>query len=198
MASAIPAAQMGPDAFLAWERTQPTRHVYLRGEVFAMAGGSPRHSRLASRMIAKLDLGLADKSCDVHTSDLRLALGERHFVHADAVVVCRPIEFRPGTTDVVTNPTVVIEVLSTSTEAYDRGEKQAGYLGLPSVAHLLLVAQREVRVELYSRQDDGSFRFTVHGPGAQILLPAIGVALSVDELYQGAFELPGDDGEART
>jgi Uma2 family endonuclease len=188
---------MGPDAFLAWERTQPTRHVYLRGEVFAMAGGSPRHSRFASRVIAKLDLGLTDKSCDVHTSDLRLALGERHFVYADAVVVRRPLEFRPGTTDVVTDPTVVIEVLSASTEAYDRGEKQAGYLALPSVAHLLLVAQREVRVELYSRQDDGSFRFTVYGPGAQILLPAIGVTLTVDELYQGAFELPGDDGAAR-
>ncbi len=183
---------MSPDEFLAWERGQATRHVYLRGEVFAMAGGSPRHSQLAGRVIAQLSARLAGKPCDVHTSDLRLGIAADHFVYADAVVVCRPIVLRPGTNDVVVNPVVVVEVLSRSTEAYDRGDKQAGYLALPSVSHFVLVSQREPRLELYSRQDDGSFRFTVHGPGSALALVHPSVELAVDELYRDSFELPGD------
>lgn len=183
---------MSPDDFLAWERRQDTRHTYLRGEVFAMAGGSPRHSQLAGRVIAQLSARLTGEPCDVHTSDLNLGLADDHFVYADAVVVCRPVVLRAGTSDVVLNPVVVVEVLSRSTEAYDRGDKQAGYLALPSVAHFVLVAQREPRVELYSRQDDGSFRFTVHGPGGALALLHPRVELAVDELYRGSFELPGD------
>lgn len=183
---------MSPDEFLAWERTQVERHAYIRGEVFAMAGGSPRHSRISARVIARLDAGLTGKPCDVHTSDLRLGVGNQ-FVYADAVVVCRPTQLRPQTNDVVINPTVVVEVLSKSTEAYDRGDKQAGYLGLASLAHFMLVSQREQRVEVYTRQADGSFRFTVHGPGSVIELDRLGVTLAVDELYLGAFELVGDE-----
>jgi Uma2 family endonuclease len=184
---------MGPDEFLAWERGQAERHTYLHGEVFAMAGGSPRHSRIASRIIAELDSALAGRTCDVHTSDLRLGLSGQHFVYADVVVVCRPLELRPGTTDVVLNPAIVIEVLSRSTAAYDRGDKQAGYLALASLDHLLLVDQREARIEVYSRQDDGSFRFTVHGPGGRLRLERHDLELDVDRMYRGAFELPGDD-----
>lgn len=158
-----------------------------------MAGGSPRHSQIAGRAIALLQAGLGDGPCDAHTSDLRLGLGDEQFVYADTVVVCRPVELRPGTNDVVVNPTVVVEVLSKSTEAYDRGDKQAGYLATPSLAHFVLVAQREPRVEVYTRQDDGSFRFTVHGPGARVRLQRIGVEIDVDELYRGSLDLPGDD-----
>jgi Uma2 family endonuclease len=181
--------------FLLWERDQPERHVYVRGEVFAMAGGSPRHSRLASRMIALLDRALAGGPCDVHTSDLRLALGDdSQFVYADVAVVCRPVEFRGETTDVVTNPRVVVEVPSKNTEAYDRGEKLAGYLAVPSLAHLVFVSQRESRVEVYSRNPDGTFTYSTHGPGARISIAALETEVSVDELYLGAFELPGDPG----
>jgi Uma2 family endonuclease len=185
---------MGPDEFLAWDRRQPDRHVYFRGQIFAMAGGSPRHSLLASRVIARVDERLRGGPCDVHTSDLRLGLDDDHFVYADAAIVCRPLTLRAGTTDVVTNPRVVIEVLSKSTEAYDRGDKQAGYLALASVEHYVLVSQREPRIELYTRQADGSFRFTVHRAGATLTLDGLAVALAVDDLYAGAFELPGDEG----
>lgn len=193
VAGATVPARMTPDAFLAWERGQTERHVYVRGEVYAMAGGSPRHSQLSARVIARIDAALAGKSCDVHTSDLRLGLDDTHFVYADAVVVCRPVELRPGTNDVVVNPTAIVEVLSKSTEAYDRGDKQAGYLALASLAHFVLVSQREVRMELYTRQSDGSFRFTVHGPGDRIVLERIDVTIDIDDLYRGSFELPGDD-----
>lgn len=186
---------MRPEAFLVWEREQRERHVYFRGQVFAMAGGSPRHSLLASHVITQVGALLRGKPCDVHTSDLRLGLDDTHFVYADAVVACRPLALRPGSPDVVLNPRVVVEVLSKSTESYDRGEKQAGYLALPSVEHFVLVSQREPRVEVYTRQAAGSFQFQVYGPGSTIVLAGLGVSLEVDALYEGVFELPGDEAE---
>lgn len=189
-------SRLDPEDFLAWERVQAERHHYVHGEICAMAGGSPRHSFLACRMIVLLGRELGRGRCDVHGSDLRLGIDATQFVYADAVVACRPLELRPGSNDVVTNPKVVIEVLSKSTEPYDRGDKQAAYLALGSLAHFILASQREPRVELYTRQDDGSFRFTVHGPGATIELERVGAKLGVDELYAGAFELPGDEPSA--
>ena len=186
------ASKLTPDEFLSWERDQEDRHIYVGGEVFAMAGGSPRHNHLCAQIIARLASGSEGGPCRVFTSDQRLGLPNDDFVYADAAVVCGPLTLRPGTSDVVTNPSVVVEVLSKSTEAYDRGEKQKGYLALPSIRHFVLISQREQRVELYTRQADGSFRFDVIGPGAIVQLERIGVAVAVDELYAGVFELPGD------
>ena len=183
---------MTPDAFLAWERGEPERHFFVRGEVFAMAGGSPRHSALAARVIGQLSRSLSGMPCDVHTSDLRLAIADDQFVYADAVVVCRPIAMRAGSSDVVTNPSVVVEVLSRGTEAYDRGDKQAAYLGLQSIKNLVLISQREVRVEVYSRRESGGFHFAVYNGGDAAPIDGIGATLSVADLYAGAFELPGD------
>lgn len=183
--------KLAPDEFLAWERLQKERHIYVRGEVFAMAGGSPRHNRLAARVIGRLDASLKE-GCGTFTSDQKVGLPEDDFVYADAVVVCGPIALRPGTADVVTNPVVVVEVLSKSTESYDRGDKQRGYLALESVRHYVLVSQREMRVEVYTRQTDGSFRFDVLGGGATVNLDAIGASIRVDELYGDALLLPGD------
>jgi Uma2 family endonuclease len=184
---------MSPVEFLTWEREQlGERHHYVRGEVFAMSGGSARHSFLGAQMIRLLGQGLLEKPCSAYTADLRLGLASDLFVYADAVVVCRPMTFRPGTKDVVTNPTLVVEVLSKSTEAYDRGDKLAGYLALASVQHVVFVSQRQARVETYTRQADGSFRFEIRGVGEALDLVAVGVALQIDDIYAGAFELPGD------
>ena len=98
--------------------------------------------------------------------------------------------------DVVLNPRVVFEVLSKSTESYDRGEKQAGYLALASVEHLVLVSQREPRVEVYTREAAGSFHYQVFGAGSTVELRGINVTIPVDDLYDGAFELPGDEAES--
>lgn len=184
---------MTAEEFLTWERDQPERHEYFRGQIFAMAGGSPRHSLLASRMIAEVSVALRGQPCDVHTSDLRLGLSDSHFVYADAVVACRPLFLKPGTKDIVLNPRVVIEVLSKGTEAYDRGEKQAGYLALLSVEHFVLVSQAAPRIEVYSREKDGGFRYRVYEQGSTVSLDRIGVSLAVDDLYAGVFELPGDE-----
>ena len=184
---------MSPDEFLEWEREQEGRYCYVRGEAFAMAGGSPRHNRLGARTIARLEGGLADGSpCGVFTSDQKIGLPNDEFVYADAIVVCGPLELRSGTTDVITNPTVVVEVLSKATESYDRGDEQKRYLSLGSVQHFVLVSQREPRVEVYTRQPDGSFRFDVLEGGAKVHLERIGVTLAVDDLYAGVIDLPGE------
>ncbi|MBX3202114.1 MAG: Uma2 family endonuclease [Labilithrix sp.] len=184
---------MTPDAFLAWEREQrDERHHYVRGDVLAMSGGSARHSFLGAQMIGLLRPGVLGGPCNVFTADLRLGLASDFFVYADAVVVCAPMTFRPGTKDVVTNPSVVVEVLSKSTEAYDRGDKLAGYLALPSVRHVVLVSQREARVESYARQDDGSFRYEILAAGGALRLDALGVTIAVADVYAGAFDVPAD------
>ncbi len=108
------------------------------------------------------------------------------------MVICGPPVLRPGSTDVVTNPSVVLEVLSKSTETYDRGDKQKGYLATASVRHLVLVSQREPRVEIYTRQADGSFRFDVVEANGTVRLEQIGVSIAIDEIYAGVFDLPGD------
>ncbi len=190
----VTSAKLTPDEFLAWERTQSERFHYVRGEVFAMAGGTPRHSHLGARVIMQLGAALRGSTCDVHTTDLRLGLSNDEFVYSDAVVVCRPILLRSGTTDVVTNPSVIVEVLSKSTEAYDRGDKQAAYLAMPSVQSLILVSQRDRRVEVYVRQDGGGFKFDVYTSGTIVLSRlATRIELDVDALYEDAFEIPGEE-----
>jgi Uma2 family endonuclease len=123
----------------------------------------------------------------------KLGLADDVFVYADASIVCGPLLLRPDTRDVVTNPTVVVEVLSRSTEGYDRGDKLHGYLALPSVRHVVLVSQRQVQIDVYTRHDDGSFRYESFGPGAALRLAHPPISLSLDALYAGVFDLPGDD-----
>lgn len=191
MARAPLGHKLGPDEFLAWEREQKGRHIYVRGEIFAMAGGSPRHNHLAAQVIGRLTAALK-AGCRAFSSDQKVGLPENEFVYADAVVVCGSPDLRPGTTDVITNPAVIVEVLSKSTETYDRGDKQRGYLALASVRHYVLVSQRESRVEVYTRQDDGSFRFEVLGGGATLNLDRIDTTIALDDLYGDALSLPGD------
>ena len=184
---------MSADEFLAWERGQAVRHVFHRGEIFAMAGGSPRHARLAVRVASRLESALEGRDCGTYSSDLQLDLVGAHFVYADAVVVCGPVLLRPGTKDVVTNPKLVVEVLSKSTEAYDRGIKQAAYLALASVEHYVLVSQREPRVEVYTRQDADTFLYRAYVAGEVVALDRVGARFAVDDVYAGAFEIPGEE-----
>src|SRR5262249_13548699 len=147
------------------------KHEYHLGEVFAMAGGSPRHNFLSGAMVAELRAAERGKGCHVLSSDQRLAtpLGKR-YVYADAVVVCGAAETEPGAPDVLTNPPVVVEVLSRSTERYDRGEKWEAYQRIPSLSDYLLVAQATVRVEHFQREGDGSWRYRLLSAGETVTL----------------------------
>jgi Uma2 family endonuclease len=184
--------QLSAVEFLEWERDQPTRHEFFRGEVFAMAGGSPRHNALCSRFNAALRVAFADRGCEVFSSDQRIGLGPgERYVYPDVTVVCGQLALEPGTTDVLTNPSVLVEVLSGSTEQYDRGLKWEGYQRVQSLMDYVLVSQTEPRVEHYRREAAGSWIYRSLGPGQHLVLSGQ-AELELDVIFAGAFDLPGD------
>jgi Uma2 family endonuclease len=189
MGSAAAIQHMSAGEYLAWEREQRDKHEYHLGEVFAIAGGSPRHNFLSGAVLAEFRAVLRGKGCYPLTSDQRIGArqGER-YVYADAVVVCGAARMEPGTSDVLVNPSVVVEVLSRSTEAYDRGDKWEAYQRLPSLTDYLLVSQVAAQIEHFQREEGGSWRYRLVEPGGTITL-ASGATLSVDAIYEGAFDL---------
>lgn len=189
MTDAAPVHRMSAAAYLEWERQQIAKHEFHRGEVFAMAGGSPRHNFLSAAAAAELRAAVREAAVVVLSSDQRICAdaGER-YVYADAVVVCGGVQTETGTTDVLRNPSVIVEVLSPGTEAYDRATKWEAYQQLPSLTDYLLIAQAHVRVEHYRREADGSWRYEVLGAGGTIRLSGE-VAVDVDAVYAGAFAL---------
>lgn len=191
---------MTPEEFFEWEDGQLEKHNYYRGEVwevhgaqtFAMSGGSERHNRLSMLIARLVDQQLDGTPCMTLTSDQRIALGEDQYCYADAVVVCGPPETRSG--KVLTNPAIVVEVLSRSTSEHDRGAKQASYLGLPSLRHLVFVSQTEPRIEVITPVEPGRFDLRILGAGESFAIhPEHPIVLDVDRIYAGAFDLPGDE-----
>jgi Uma2 family endonuclease len=182
---------MAPAEYLAWEREQSERHHYLRGEIFAMAGGSPRHNALGAAVIGDLRVAFRSGPCRAFTSDQRVAIREgEHYVYPDVTVVCGHLEFAAGTKDTLVNPAVVVEVLSKSTEAYDRGAKWDDYRQLPSVTDYLLVSQTSPRIEHFQR-GDGEWHYRVAVAGGRVT-PTSGAVLEVDSIFRGVFDLEGE------
>lgn len=178
--------------YLAWERLQSVRHEFFEGEVFAMAGGSLRHNALSANITAALHAALSRQGCIVLSSDQRvgMAAGAR-YVYPDITVVCGVVTVVAGTNDVVANPTVLVEVLSASTEQYDRGLKWEGYQRLDSLTDYVLVSQSEARIEHFRRDRDATWLYRSAGPGEHITLSS-GVALVVDTVFAGVLALAGE------
>ena len=184
-------SKLTPAEYLAWERDQADKHEYDAGEVFAMAGGSPRHNWIAGNVQSALKRELDDR-CFTFTSDQRIVFDSgKRYAYPDVSVVCGPILLQEGAPDVVMNPSVLVEVLSGGTESYDRGLKWEGYQRLASLSDYVLVAQHEVRIEHYQRDADRGWFYRSYGPGERLAL-ANGATLEVDAIYARAFELPGD------
>lgn len=172
--------------YLTAEQTSAERHAFHHGEVFAMAGGTTLHALLANEAGALLRNALVGRPCAATSSDQRIHIDADNATYPDVAVLCPPLQRPPTDPNAVSNPTALVEVLSPSTEAWDRGGKFALYATLPSLRHYLLVAQDCWRVEHYRREDDGSWRLTIHGPGEHVTLDAIEARFDVDELYTKA------------
>jgi Uma2 family endonuclease len=169
--------------YLAYERDSAMKHEYDDGEIVAMAGGSRRHNALASRVSAALELGRRP-GCVAFQSDQRVrVLATGRASYPDASVVGGPIEGDPAdpSGETITNPTLVVEVLSPSTEAVDRGTKWQHYQLLSSLQEYVLVSQGEPRVEVYRRLTDGGWECREISSGAVQL--ATGAILDVAQLY---------------
>lgn len=170
------------------EASSETKHEYFDGEVFAMAGGTPEHAELAMRVGAALGRQLADRTCRVYSSDLRVHVPATGLgAYPDVSVVCGPLERDPEDENAITNPTVVLEILSDATEAFDRGDKFASYRALSSLREYVLVSQKRPRVEVFARASDGRWVLTTAGPGESVTLASIGCVLEVDAVYGDMF-----------
>lgn len=177
-------AKYSYDEYRCFEETNPARHEYLDGQILALAGGTPAHARLQGTVRFLLERQLEDQPCQPFPSDLRvLVRATRLATYPDVTVVCGPIETDPEDSHAVVNPTVLVEVSSDSTEAYDRGEKLKHYVQIPTLREYVLVSHRERRIEVRRRGHDGTWGTFQSGRGEVVTLSSIGVELGVDAVY---------------
>ena len=183
MAQPQPVKFITPEEYLRIERAAEFKSEYFAGEMFAMAGGSAKHSLLKANLVGELRSHLKGRVCTVYDSDLRVLISATGlFVYPDATVICDPLETFDG--DNATNPTLLVEVLSDSTENYDRTTKFDHYRKIPSLKEVLFVSQQQPIVERFSRADDGGWILTdARGLDATIELSSIGVSLPLAEIY---------------
>ncbi len=169
------------------EQQDDYKSEYFAGEIFAMAGGTPRHSLISANLVGELRQRLKGKRCTPYDCNLRLRIQATGLVtYPDASVYCEKLEIDPEdpTRQTATNPALVVEVLSKSTEAYDRGKKAENYRQIPSLRAYLLISQQEPHVELYQRQPDGSWTLTeASGLASEIALTALALDLPLAEIY---------------
>lgn len=166
--------------------SREVKHEYVAGEIFAMAGGSVEHSALATALVGLLFGHLRGGPGRPHGSDLRISIRAANVAtYADAAVVCDPIERDPDSPTHVTNPRIVVEVLSPTTERYDREQKRLYYQQLGSLQEYVLVAQDRRRVEVW-RRDGREWAHSAYGPSEKVPLASIGYELDVDALYDAA------------
>jgi Uma2 family endonuclease len=172
--------------YLETEEISGIRHEFYDGEIYAMAGGTPEHAAMAAAITASLVRQLEGTGCRVYSSDLRVrVLATGLATYPDVTVICGPSVRDPESATHVTNPKLVVEVLSPGTEEYDRGEKLEHYKQVPSLNAVVLVDHRSELVELWARSDD-SWSCTRFGGGEEVPLRAIGCILAVDAVYRAA------------
>jgi len=189
--SAAPKPYITPEQYLALERQAKTKSEYFAGEIFAMAGASPEHSLISSNVLGDLWSQLREGPCTVYNSDMKVRSTQEHYAYPDVTVVCGEAQFAGEEREVLLNPTLIVEVLSPSTEAWDRGGKFEQYRQRESLQEDVLVAQDRPHVERFARQADGQWLLTeVNGSAAILALPSIGCELALSEVYRKV-TLPG-------
>jgi Uma2 family endonuclease len=183
--SAQPKILLTPEEYLAIERRSEFKSEYFAGHVFALAGASKRHNLIVANLIRALGNQLLDRPCNVYPSDMRVKVRKTGaYMYPDVVVACGDEQFEDDQNDTLLNPVVIIEVLSESTEAYDRGRKFEQYQYIESLAEYLLIAQDSYRIEQYVRQDDGTWRYSeFHSLDDVVQLSAIGCNLDLKDMY---------------
>ena len=179
-----PAHKMTYAEYCAFERDSSTKHEYLRGEVFAMTGGTLEHGRLGARLGRLIGNALDGRPCRVYSSDVRVHVDATDFDgYPELSVVCGEPETAEADEHALINPSLVVEVLSDSTEAYDRGQKASHYRRIPSLKAYLLVSQREPLLELQVRAGE-RWEIIEARAGEQLTIEPLSLELSVDEAYR--------------
>jgi Uma2 family endonuclease len=176
--------KLTPAEYFVWEEQQIERHEYINGEVYAMSGGSQNHSRIALKFAALLDNRLADRPCRVFNSDCRVnLLRTDDYTYPDASVSC---DRRDTTTaQYITYPCLIVEVLSDSTEAYDRGKKFFRYRQNPELQDYVMVSSQEIAIDLYRKGDDERWEVLNYRASDIIELRSIDLSFPIEQIYRG-------------
>lgn len=181
MAAAEQIPRISFEDFLRLEELNTSKHEWLDGIVYMMAGGTIEHGRLVDNMLVALRQRLEGRPCRPYSGNFLVRAPSGLGAYPDVMVFCAEIQGDPADPRrAATNPTVIVEVLSDSTEEYDRGEKFENYKSIPSLQEYVLVHQNERQVEAFSRRQGWSSRIATSG---DIALPALGVSLTIDEIY---------------
>jgi Uma2 family endonuclease len=173
------------EEYLAMERASEEKHEFLDGEIYLMSGVSRNHNLVVTNTIITLDNQLRERPCNVYPSDMRVKISDfGHYTYPDIIVACDPEHIEDDHQDTLLNPIVIIEVLSPSTESYDRGKKFQHYRALDSLQEYVLIAQDQARIERYRRQPSGDWLLTdAVGLEASLELSSIECTLALADVY---------------
>lgn len=174
--------------YLRFEASSNVKHEFLDGQIYAMAGGTPEHAALAATVIGLLFPTLRQGRCRAYDADLRVRTMSGLSTYPDVTVVCGPAERDREDEQAVTSPTLIVEVLSRSTEEYDRGDKFEHYQSVPSLRQYVLVSHRERRLDVWTRGNDGAWNCASVQDGEVAHLASIDCGLGVRDLYDASAE----------
>jgi Uma2 family endonuclease len=183
--SSQPRTLLTPEAYLAFDRGAEYRSEYFEGEVVAMTGASRKHNLIVASLTRELTQQLKGKPCELYPNDMRVRVpSSRLYTYPDVVIVCGEPRFEDEYVDTLLNPTLIIEVLSESTESYDRGKKFGYYRTVESLVEYLLIAQDEHKIEQYVKQTDGRWLLSeASSLKASVELESIQCVLALKEVY---------------
>jgi Uma2 family endonuclease len=183
--SALPQQRWTPESYLVFERASEEKHEYFNGSIYAMTGASENHNLIMVSTSASLHNQLRKRPCRVYPSDMRVKTRSTVlYTYPDISVVCGDSQFEDDVFDTLLNPTVIIEVLSPSTERYDRGKKFQHYRTLESLQEYLLIAQDSVRIEHYVRRGEQWLLTDAKHLDTVLTLPSIECKLALADVYE--------------
>ena len=176
--------QLTSAEYFVWEEQQLEKHEYINGEVYAMSGGSVNHGRIAIKFAAMFDSHLENSGCITGNSDIKInMLKTNNYTYPDVSVTCD--ERDKTTTQYITYPCLIVEVLSPSTEAYDRGGKFRMYRNNPILRDYLLVSSTSIEMDLYHQKDNGEWVIINYKEGDTIELKSINLSFAIEQVYRG-------------
>ncbi|MBE9211334.1 Uma2 family endonuclease [Plectonema cf. radiosum LEGE 06105] len=174
---------MSPQEYLEWEKTQELRYEYIDGEVFAMTGGTIPHNRVAGNLYIDLNDFLTEKDCSVYISDVKVQVSEAGPYHYPDVMVTCDDRDREAI-DMVRHPCLIVEVLSPSTAAFDRGKKFTRYRQSDTLKEYVLIESDEIAVECFRRNNEGLWVLHTYGEGDSLILESVGITIPIEKLYR--------------
>ena len=183
-AAKMPVRWISPEEYLEREETSTERHEYFKGEIFMMAGGTFNHEVICANVVSGLQQHTRRKQCTALGSNMKILVKENGlYTYPDAMLICGKPEFSQDRKDIVSNPLLIVEVLSDSTKSYDRGDKFALYRGLPSFAHYVLIHQNQPLVEYHHKTSGGWLLTEIAGMDATLCVQELAFEMPFRELY---------------